>query len=315
MRVLISLVNWYCYDDTIRCIRGIQQKTKNVEYSISVVDNASPNDSYEKIKYECPNIRIVKSNENLGYAGGHLLNVEYANNNYYDAIWIINSDIKVGENTLQALIDAWISNGDNVYGSVTLANENPEVVDFGGGLSWSCSPKEFVYNVYNGIPLCDIPKETIREVQSVEGCSMLIPIDVIRKYGFMKTDFFLYGEENDFCFRLYKFGVKSYVVRDSVVAHSSGASFKQSTDISWIMSYYRRRNYLRLMISYFGMSRREVLTKNDSLYSQLKFLIKYAVDRNFRLENMKNLWLLKATWHAMAGKKGRTINPNDILNK
>lgn len=311
-KILISLVNWQRYEDTMQCIHGIEM-LKGVDYTISIVDNASINDSVEELRKEFPTLRIIQSEENIGYAGGHSLNVEYAVNNNYDAVWILNSDISVQQNSLEALVHAWETYGDNVYGSITLEKDNPNVVDFGGGLSWKESPKEFMYNIYKGVLLCDLPQDVIREVQSVEGCSMLIPIDVIHRYGFMKTDFFLYGEENDYCFSLYKYGVKSYVVRDSVVVHSSGASFKQSIDISWIMSYYRRRNYLYLMMEYFGMSRWKVLTINDSLFSQLKFVVKYICDLNYRSVNKKNLWLLKATWHAFVCKRGMVLNPNNYL--
>ena len=312
-RIVISLVNWYRYEDTIQCIREIQQNIENIEYTISVVDNASPNDSYEKIKCECSNIRIVKSNENLGYAGGHLVNVEYAINNNYDAVWILNSDIILSRNSLAPLISAWQENGNHIYGSITVTEEEPNVVDFGGGLSWTDSPNEFVYNLYSGKKLEDLPTVKIREVQSVEGCSMLIPIEVIRQYGFMKTDFFLYGEENDYCFRLYKYGIKSYVITDSVVIHSSSASFKLSTDISWIMAYYRRRNYLRLMSLYFGWSRMRIFKENNSIVSQIKFILKYLLYPSFRKSKKIDYYRLKGTFHSVMKVKGKTIEPNNYI--
>ncbi|MCQ2605179.1 MAG: glycosyltransferase family 2 protein [Bacteroidales bacterium] len=313
-KILISLVIWYRYEDTIQCIRGIQHMVKNVEYTISVVDNASPNESHSKLLQAYPDIHIVKSDENRGYAGGHTLNVMYALKNNYDAVWILNSDILIRPNSLNALVLAWQNYGDNVYGSITLKNENPDIVDFGGGISPKDSPNAFVYNLYSDSLYDDLPMMDIREVQSVEGCSMFIPIEVIRKYGFMKTDFFLYGEENDYCYRLRENGIKSFVVRNSVIMHAFSASFSmQSVDIGWIMCYYRRRNYLRFLHEHYGISRRKLLTMNDNIFAQFKFFIKYVFFRKFRRANKVNFYLLKATYHAFIGEKGRTIDPNKYV--
>ena len=313
-KILISLVNWCRYDDTIKCVKEIQKfYGKNV--CISIVDNASPNDSAEQLSYALSDIRIVKTAENLGYAAGHLLNVNYAIDNGFDAVWILNSDVCLRENSLSALVDAWFRNGDNIYGSITLSCEKPDIVAFGGGVAPQDSTDKFIYNNYEREALECIPSDSVREVLSVEGSSMFIPLNIIKKYGFMKTDFFMYAEENDYCYRMRKFGVKSYVVRDSVIVHNSAASFNLEVDISWIMSYYRRRNYLRFMHEHYGWSKFKMLNNYNKLISRIKFLCLYTVKKSFRQKRLKDYWLLKAVYHSVFGKTGRTINPNDYLIK
>lgn len=310
--ILISLVNWCRYDDTIRCVKELQ-KFLCKEVSISIVDNASPNDSMEQLLNALTDVRISKSEANLGYAAGHLLNVNYAIDNGYDAVWILNSDVSLRNNSLSALVEAWRKYGDNIYGSITLSSENPDIVSYGGGVAPKDSIGEFVYNKYEAVPLESLPSDYVREVQSVEGSSMFIPLSVIRKHGFMKTDFFMYAEENDYCYRMRKFGVKSYVVRDSIIVHNSAASFKLDVDISWIMSYYRRRNFLRFMHEHYGWSRFKMLNNSDKLVSRIKFLCLYAFSKSFREKHIKDYWLLKAVYHSVLGRYGRTINPNDYV--
>lgn len=313
-KILISLVNWCRYDDTIRCVKELQEFLGN-DVRISIVDNASPNDSVEQLLNALTDVRIVKSEENLGYAAGHLLNVEYAFNNNYDAIWIINSDITVRQGTLSALIQAWKNNGDNLYGSITLSSEEPDIVDYGGCMPTDIDSTEFIYNRFKDAFYSQLPDDPVREVQSLEGSSIFIPLHIIRKYGFMKTDFFMYAEENDYCFRMRKNGVKSYVVRDSVIVHNSSSSFKLDVDISWIMSYYRRRNFLRFMHEHYGWSKFRMLNNSDKLFSRIKFLCQYVLKKSFRQKHLKDYWLLKAVYHSVWGKTGRTINPNDYLIK
>lgn len=312
-KILISLVNWCRYEDTIHCIEELQCVVgENVV--VSVVDNASPNESACFISKRFPNVRIVAAETNLGYAAGHLKNVEYAIENGFSAVWILNSDISVRQNSLNALVCAWEKYGDNVYGSVTLSGENPDIVDYGGGVLPQESPTKFVYNKYRGVLYENIPRDDVRCVQSVEGSSMFIPISLIKKYGFMKTDFFMYAEEIDYCYRLRKFGINSYIVHDSVIKHFGGASFKFKKDISWIMSYYRRRNYLRFMSEHYGLTKIEMLKSSGNFMSRAKFLLKFLVSGSFRQANVNDFWLLKATYHSILGRKGRTINPNDYVS-
>ena len=112
-----------------------------------------------------------------------------------------------------------------------------------------------------------------------------------------------------------KFGVNSYVVRDSIIVHNSAASFNLDVDISWIMSYYRRRNYLRFMHEHYGWSKYKMLNNYNNLISRIKFLCLYAVKKSFRQKHINDYWLLKAVYHSVLGKFGRTINPNDYLFK
>ncbi len=308
--ILISLVNWNRYQDTIKCVNSL----KHLNYSnfkISIVDNNSTNDSYNKIRKAHPQTQIIKSPENNGYAAGHKLNIEYAKAIAADAVWVLNSDIKVRPDALIELVNAWRNNGKHLYGSISLSSENPDIVDFGGGINPRESKKEFIYNLYQGIPYSDLPPEEVREVQTVEGSSIFIPMYVLTEFGFMKRDFFMYGEETDYCYRLRSYGVKSFVVRKSVVIHSHGASLKDN-NLNWIAAYYRRRNFMRFMMEHYGWSRLKVLNRNYTPAERIKFKVK-CLNPKFKKEHWKDYWLLKATEHAVSGITGKTIDPNLYL--
>lgn len=314
-RILVSLVNWYRYEDTIRCARQIQQL---YAVDISIVDNDSPNDSYAQLAKHLSDMNIIASKENRGYAGGHKLNIEYAMQHQYDAVWILNSDIDLVQNTLDAIIAAWQMHGDNVYGSVTLNSENTHEVEFGG-----CPIEEskenadrFIYDIYKGCIYNEIPNDEVWEVPCVEGSSCFIPMNVILKYGFMRTDYFMYAEELDYCYSLRKKNnVKCYIVRNSVVVHKNSSSFKLPQDIGWIMNYYRRRNFIYFMRDYYAWNRLTALKQYYSVSSQLKFIIKYYINREFRSYNKANYALLKACYHSVFNIKGRTINPNNYVKE
>ena len=104
---------------------------KNVE--IYIVDNSSPDNSYQKLKDFFKDLKVIKSKSNNGYAAGHKIAVNYAIKNKFDFIWVLNNDLTVRKETLQKLLLGYYSFGTGIYGSITLKSENPDIVNFGGG--------------------------------------------------------------------------------------------------------------------------------------------------------------------------------------
>ena len=83
--VLIVVLNWMKYEDTINCVISLQQ----LEYSnftIFVVDNASENESFQVLKEEFPTEIVVQSNENNGYAAGNKIGSDYALAHGFDLV-------------------------------------------------------------------------------------------------------------------------------------------------------------------------------------------------------------------------------------
>lgn len=312
-KILISLVNWLKFEDTISCVNRINKELKYSNYLIRIIDSNSPNSSFKELNINLPSMEIIYLKENLGYASGHQINVDFAIKNHFDAIWILNSDLEIQKLTLTNLINAWNAEGNHIFGSVTLKSKSPDIVDFGGGLS----PKEskgFSYNIYKNTPFEELPQEEIREVQSVEGSSILIPIEIIKKHGFMRKDFFMYGEETDYCFRLRKNGIKSFIVKSSLVIHYNSGSFNNLHNLTWILSYYRRRNFMLFMADHYDWNRKQILNANDKIFSRMRLKLKFMLFKKYSEKNKILLWELKGSEHAAKGIRGKTVDPNNFLN-
>ncbi|MFV0605195.1 MAG: glycosyltransferase family 2 protein [Niabella sp.] len=87
--VSVIIINYNTFQYTCNCIRSIIDKTIGVSYEIIVVDNASPKDDPDKFKELFPEIILVKSTENIGFAKGNNLGIQYANAEVY---LLLNSD-------------------------------------------------------------------------------------------------------------------------------------------------------------------------------------------------------------------------------
>lgn len=309
--IIISLLNWMNFQDTIGCVESLL-KLNYSNFFIIIRDNASPNDSFNQLQLKFPDLKIVRSRENNGFAAGHYENYILAKELGADLFWILNSDLEVASNTLSELVKSYLEHEDNIYGSVSLNTKNPELIDFGGSPYNYKSDTKLTYNSWKHKSyknLIQLHPDSY-EVESVEGSSMMIPMKVIEKYGFMKLDFFMYGEETDYCYRLRKAGIKSYAVTNSIVYHHNEGSTKLSPNLKIVTIYYRRRNALRFSMENFGMSRWNALSYQNSSYQNLKTVLKGLFSKKKEFHYFYALGCL----HAFLGIKGKVIHPEKLLD-
>ena len=296
--VLISVLNYNNYKATKECVTSLL-KFHFTGSEILIIDNNSPDNSFLDLKRDFPKLKIHKSKFNGGYAYGHKISADFAIKNNFELIWILNNDLTVRKNTLQELIIAYKTHGIGLYGSITLKSEDPDIVNFGGGRTDDTS-KPLNYNEFEDYSLIEYNKETnFRKVQSIEGSSFLIPTKTIKNHGFMREDFFMYGEETDYCFRLNKTGIKSYVIPTSIVIHKGADSLKEK---KYLEKYYRRRNFLFFEKIHYGIP----VFNNISVKHGIINCIKYFISFYIKFKPKDDLYYLNlANFHALINKKGK----------
>jgi GT2 family glycosyltransferase len=295
--ILVSVLNYNNFKSTSKCIYSIL-KSNYKNFEILIIDNKSLDDSFIHLKKEFKEIKCIQSSINGGYAAGHKISVNYAIKNNFEFIWILNNDLTVRKNTLQELINAYKRNGIALYGSISLKSENPDIINFGGGLTDNIN-KPLNYNDFEDFTLekyNNLAGE--RKVQSVEGSSFLIPMEIIQKYGFMREDFFMYGEETDYCYKLKKRGIPSFIVPKSITIHKGAESLKNN---KYLELYFRRRNYLCFEKEHYKKSILSILKEKVGVFKLIKYFIKYLILRGEK----NNLYYLNlANIHALFNVKG-----------
>ncbi len=96
-KISIIIINYNTYDLTCQCIESIYRNEKETDYEIILVDNASNECDPEKFKRQFPDIILIKSNKNLGFAGGNNIGIQQANGGY---ILLLNSDTELLNNAI-----------------------------------------------------------------------------------------------------------------------------------------------------------------------------------------------------------------------
>ena len=101
--IFIVLLNYNSYEDTKDCIDSLLKCNKPV-FDIVLVDNASSDNSLEKLRALYPQIQYIESKINKGFAGGCNLGIQYAYDQGADYVLLLNNDTVVDPNFLEALV-------------------------------------------------------------------------------------------------------------------------------------------------------------------------------------------------------------------
>lgn len=317
-RVLISILNWNNYADTIACIGSLACLDYS-NYGVVVVDNHSGNDSVSRISAAFPQIAVIALDANCGYAGAHKVAADQALRQGADCLWILNNDVQVRENSLAALVSACNRYGPGVYGSITLKSAGTSTIGFGGGFEFPAhgEAQSLVYNRYQAMELDEYQARAgERKVWDVNGCSMLISLSVIKAHGFIDESFFLYGEETDYCLKLNRKGVPVVIVPASVVVHGVGKSFTNSR-LGLVRMYYTTRNNFLLFRRHPWLFGRKIqkMYSRKSIKHLAFFFFQYWFRMGLaeRISNAASYYENLGKLHALLGIRGKYLKPEKYL--
>ncbi|MFH1171402.1 MAG: glycosyltransferase family 2 protein [bacterium] len=240
--VAIIVVNWNGADDTIACVTSLQSLAYP-NYKIIVVDNASTDDSAERIEQRFGSaIDLIRNPINDGYAQGNNVGIAHALQKYAPSFfWVLNNDATVEPGTLPALIErATKPDTPGLVGSLIRYSDSETVYCLGGG----------ILNTWTGIdrllgaklPLAKA--YTPSHLSYVAGCSLFLSARVYSATGGFDPDYFLYSEEADLCLRATRAGFRIAYAPAAIVHHQSS---KSTGYYSTTYIYYFLRNKLVFM--------------------------------------------------------------------
>lgn len=237
-KVYIIVLNWNGKDDTLDCLQSLHS-TNYDNYRVVLVDNGSEDDSVKAVREKFPEVEVVETGKNLGFAGGNNVGIEYAIKAGTDYVFLINNDTTVHPDYLKELVDVAESDVKiGAVGSKIMYYSEPERIWFvGGKINW-------LKNKGEHIGLDEIDKgqfDEIREVDYLTGCALLVKREVVEKVGVLEDDYFLYYEDADYSLRIQNAGYKTVYAPKSKIYHKVSRSTKPGSS-SYV--YYHVRNGL-----------------------------------------------------------------------
>ena len=280
----VIIVNFNTKGKLRECLRSVFASQTQFSFEVWVVDNASSDGSVGMIKAEFPPVKLIENKENAGFAKANNQALRKAQGRYF---LLLNSDVEVSAGSFDKML-AYMDNNPMVGAS------GCRVMKADGTLDKACrrsfpNPVNSFFRLtgltflftrsrtaasYN---LTYLPEDKITEVDSVMGAFFLIRRDTVDRIGLLDEDFFMYGEDLDWCFRIKAAGYRvMYVPVTSVIHHKGSSSrklpqkalyeFHRAMELFYNKHYRAKYNFLLNLIAYAGIwLRYAVLAAANSL--------------------------------------------------
>ena len=216
---------------------------ENLEVIVS--DNGSTDGSVSVITQQFPQVRLVRLDQNYGFAKGYNLTLEKVEADYFA---LINSDVEVQPGWLTPIIDLLEKDKFNAACQPKLLSyNNRNIFEYAGGAGgWMDS---FGYPFARGriFDVSEVDKgqyDSIERVFWVTGAAMVIRSEVFRQMKGFDNYFFAHQEEIDLCWRMQLSGYKLFANPSSVVYHVGGGTLPRGNTLKTFLNF--RNNQIML---------------------------------------------------------------------
>ncbi len=237
----IVIVNYNTRDLLRACLRSVYASQGDFSYHVTVVDNASQDDSVAMVRQEFPQARVISAPKNGGFAYANNIGLRAYGFGQHKPLaelpryaLLLNPDTELPSTALADMLALMDARPD-------LGASGPRLILPDGRLDKACrrafpSPMSFVYRglglsklfphhprfaQYN---LTYLPEDQETEVDSVVGAFMLVRREALEAAGLLDEAFFMYGEDLDWAFRIKQAGWKIWYYPKVVVYHHKGAA-------------------------------------------------------------------------------------------
>jgi GT2 family glycosyltransferase len=225
-RVGVVLLNWNGYEFTSACIESLLASAFRPA-QIMVFDNASTDDSPDRIMQSFPEVCVVRSDTNLGFTGGNNRGIQRLLATDTDLIWILNNDTVVDGRCLEILVAEMQRESDIAVATGKILFEAPPDMIWYAGANWRywslSAPHIGQLESDRG------QYDRAADVGFVSGCCMLVRRSAFETVGLFDERFFAYSEDADWCLRARQAGLRLRYVPQAVLWHKVSASLRKNT--------------------------------------------------------------------------------------
>jgi len=231
----IIIVNWNTKNYLDECLDSIYKTTRGIDFEIFVIDNDSKDGSADMVTKKYPDVILIENKTNEGFAKANNKGIKKSKGEF---ILLLNPDTHLMGEPLVTLVEFMKRNEDvGVCGCKVLNRD--------GSLEPACrrgipTPKAALYRfvglnkIFSNNPkfakynLTHLNPHKVTEVDAVSGSFFLVRREIIEKVGLLDENFFLYGEEIDWCYRIKNCGYKVVYNPNAEIIHYKGGSSSQN---------------------------------------------------------------------------------------
>jgi hypothetical protein len=240
----VCIVNWNTRHDLEEALRSVIESDPGLDLEVIVLDNASRDGSAEMVRRQFPQVTLIESPENMGFARGYNAAAGRATGRY---LLILNPDTVVHRGALSRLVA--FMDGEPKAGAA-----GPRLLNSDGSLQFSCRrfPRPAAAMLRNTVIgrlvpgnrftreylMQDWDHDSARQVDWVSGAAICIRREAWEQTGGFDEGYFMYAEDMDWCLRAEQAGWSIYYLPDAVVTHRIGRSSDQRP-LAMVIQFHR----------------------------------------------------------------------------
>jgi len=230
MDISVIIVSWNAQEFLRQCLTTLLEFKMRRGLEVIVVDNASADGSAEMVEAEFSCIRVIRNQQNLGFARSNNIGIAASRGRY---ICLINSDVKLVVNCLDELADYL-----ERHSEVGLVG--PKILNSDGTIQYSCREFPSLWNnfcqasglhrafssihFFSGEQMTYFTHDRSREVDALSGCFWMVRREAFESVGLLDEDFFIYSEDVDWCRRCRDAGWQVVFLPTTSAIHYGGGS-------------------------------------------------------------------------------------------
>ena len=231
MRLRVVFLSYNTRDLTEQALRTVLDAAEGMEVEIFVVDNASHDGSADMVAEKFPAVKLLRNEDNVGFAAGNNVALRQVVGEY---VLIINTDTIVRRDTLRALAGFLDEHPEvGACGCKILDPDGTLQLDsrrgFPSPMAAFCKmsglsrlfPDHPSISRYH---MTYLDPEQTAEVEVLSGSCMMVRKAAMDQVGLLDEDYFMYGEDIDWCYRIHKAGWKIFYVPTTEIIHFRGES-------------------------------------------------------------------------------------------
>ncbi|MBQ8059054.1 MAG: glycosyltransferase family 2 protein [Prevotella sp.] len=213
MRVLVVIVTYNAMRWLDRCIGSLL--ASNVKVSIFVVDNCSCDGTPEYIHEHYPDVILLRNRTNLGFGKANNIGLQYALDEGYDYVYLLNQDAWIQSDTLECLIAT--SQTHKEYGILSPLQMEANMLHLDKNFKRSVCSWESCPQLLDGVIVG--PRKEVYEVQTLMAAHWFMTNACIKAVGGFSPAFPHYGEDYNYLDRVHMRGIKVGIVPSLMVVH------------------------------------------------------------------------------------------------
>ncbi len=231
MDLSVVLLSYNTKDLTEQALRTVVDASAGLEVEIFVVDNASHDGSADMVAEKFPQVKLLRNDQNVGFAAGNNVALRQVVGRH---VLLLNTDTIVRQDTLRTLVEFLDLHPD--VGAVGCKILNPD-----GSLQYDCkrgfpTPMAAVYKLtglsrlfpksrrFARYDMTYVDENETAEVDALSGSCTMVRKETMDQVGLLDEDYFMYGEDLDWYFRIHKAGWKIYYLPTTEIIHFRGES-------------------------------------------------------------------------------------------